>query len=46
LCAPYNAPRPACQARVESAAFDHAVVDENEARNLIQAANALIQSVP
>jgi hypothetical protein len=29
---------------LESAAFDHAVIDENEARNLIQAANALLRS--
>jgi hypothetical protein len=28
---------------LESAAFDHAVIDENEARNLIQAANALLR---
>ena len=29
---------------LESAAFDHAPIDENEARNLIQAANALLGS--
>jgi hypothetical protein len=31
---------------LESAAFDHAHIDAGEARELIQAVNTLIQSVP
>ena len=31
---------------LESAAFDHAHINEDEARDLIQAADTLIESVP
>jgi len=33
-------------AMLESAAFDHAHINEDEARDLIQAADTLIESVP
>jgi hypothetical protein len=33
-------------AMLESAAFDHARINEDEARDLIQAADTLIESVP
>jgi hypothetical protein len=46
LTAERNTPAARMIAMLESAAFEHARINEDEARDLIQAADTLIESVP